>query len=155
MNGTQKQQHSDSLGLPESPVFSDTEADGQDDDHFGDYSTRLEELMSDDEERPPGQDTAEDDEDEGFVYNGVDAEPSGTYREHLRDVLGPDHDEDDVYAPPQAQPNVLHDVREKEIFEASMDDEARVSLYTPAGPKKYASGEQLWRRQELPSRRYL
>jgi vacuolar protein sorting-associated protein 8 len=130
MNGTQKEQHSVSLDRSESPVFSDTEVDGQDDGHLGDYSTRLEELMSDDEGHSGDQEDSDDDEGERFVYSGVDAEPAGTYREQLRDVLGPDHDDDDAYDPLEVEQDVLHDIHEKEMFEASLDDEARVSMST-------------------------
>ena len=130
MNGTQNSQNYLSVGRADSPVFSDLGT--QDDDHLGDYSTRLEELMSDDE-LSNGRDQADDDEEEeeGFFYTGVDAESSGTYREQLRDVLGPEHEDDDDSDAPDVDQAVLRDVQEKEIFEANMDDEARVSSYTP------------------------
>ncbi|GJE92724.1 WD40 and Vps8 domain-containing protein [Phanerochaete sordida] len=128
MNGTLGSNNRLSAGRSASPVFSDMGMEEvPDDDHLGDYSTRLEELMSDDE---PSDDRGQEDEDEedegeGFFYNGVDAEPSGTYREQLRDVLGPDHEDDDASDPLEVRQDVLHDVQEKEMFEASMDDEAR------------------------------
>ena len=70
-------------------------SDGGDDVdvHTGDYSSRMEELLSDE------SDVQEDDSDaeEGFVYTGTDAdEISGAYREQLRDVLGGEGDEDET-----------------------------------------------------------
>lgn len=111
---------------PESPVFSDNEGeDVQDEDHLGDYSTRFDELMSDEDERSTHN--AENEEtDEAFFYTGVDSEPSGTYREQLRDVLGLEHEEDST-SEQEVERSLIHDVSEKEDFEAAMDDEARVS----------------------------
>lgn len=134
MNGTQNEQHTLAPGRPESPVFSDIGGeDVQDDEHLGDYSTRLEELMSDDEDTANGSGHAgnDDEDDEAFFYSGVDSEPAGTYREQLRDVLGPEHDDDDASESPEAGHSLMQDVHEKEMFEASMDDEARVSPHTP------------------------
>jgi hypothetical protein len=74
------------VDLEQSPTFEDN-VEEIDDDH-GDYSTRMEELLSDDE-----RGDAEVDEDEvGFVYDGVDADQvtGDNYRDQLRDVLGPD-----------------------------------------------------------------
>lgn len=131
MNGTKEQQHSASIDRAGSLSFSDSEADEVQDDHPGDYSTRLGEVMSDEEELSRGQGHEESDDDEGFFYNGVDSEPAGTYREQLRDVLGPEHEEDDVSDAQEVEHSLL--VHEKEMLEASMDDEARVSLsYTPS-----------------------
>lgn len=126
MNGTQLWQHNGSSDRPGSPVFSDTEVDDvQDDDHPGDYATRLGEVMSDEEDFAAGRGD-EDNEEEAFFYSGVDAEPAGTYREQLRDVLGPDHEDEDTSEAQQVEHSLP--VHEKEILEASMDDEARVSL---------------------------
>lgn len=120
MNGTQKH---------EEPDFSDEESGTAPDDHPGDYSTRLEELMSDMEDGPNGDghegDEGEDDDEGGFVYSGVDAAPSGGYREQLRDVLGPDH-EDDELDEHEVERSLLHDVEEKEHLASLMADEARV-----------------------------
>lgn len=62
-------------------------------DNGGDYSTRMEELFGGDEEQHAGESGDED-----FVYDGMDADQvTGTnYRQHLRDVLGPD-DTSDVF----------------------------------------------------------
>ena len=128
MNGTQVQQLNASTGRSESPVFSDTEADDiHDDDHPGDYSTRLGEVMSDEEDSSGAREHEgdENDDEEAFFYSGVDAEPAGTYREQLRDVLGPEHEEDDTSDAQEVEHSLL--VHEKEILESSMDDEARVS----------------------------
>ena len=47
MNGTQSEQHPVSLGRLGSPAFSDIEPeDLQEEGHLGDYSTRLEEVMT-------------------------------------------------------------------------------------------------------------
>ena len=126
MNGTQHWQNNGSSDLHESPLLSDGEVDDvQDDDHPGDYSTRLGEVMSDEEDFATGG-VDDDNDDEAFFYNGVDAEPAGTYREQLRDVLGPDHEDEDTSEAQEVEHSLL--VHEKEMLEASMDDEARVSL---------------------------
>ena len=113
--------------MPDQRSFSDEEDEDQV-DHGGDYSTRLQELMSDEDEHEENANgaTHSEDEDEGFFYNGVDAAAAGSYREQLRDVLGPEHDLDDAVDAEVAS-SVIHDVAEKELFESSMDDEARVS----------------------------
>lgn len=113
--------------MPDHHEFSDGEDEGQV-DHGGDYSTRFQELMSDEDEHEENANgiAHDEDEDEGFFYSGVDAAAAGSYREQLRDVLGPEHDLDDAEDPEVAS-SVIHDVTEKELFEASMDDEARVS----------------------------
>ncbi len=78
-------------------------SDGEDDANEewlaqGDYSSRLEEILSDDE---PGDNDGlvfSDDEDdsEGFVYSGKDADMSlASYQEQLRDVLDGDMTSDD------------------------------------------------------------
>lgn len=55
----------------------------------GDYSTHMVELF-DGEEHASGE---EDPEDEVFIYDGVDADTSASYKDQLRDVLDQDHDE--------------------------------------------------------------
>lgn len=118
---------------PEDVVLSDQEGDDGHQDDGGDYSTRFEELMSDDGEDGEHvngsghEDDDDDDDEEGFFYSGLDANPLGTYREQLRDVLGPEHELDhaDEHA---AKDLLVREVAEKERFEASMDDEARVSV---------------------------
>ncbi|KAJ7132765.1 Golgi CORVET complex core vacuolar protein 8-domain-containing protein [Mycena crocata] len=81
-------------------------ANGDDDDddlHAGDYSSRMEDLLGDDDDV---NSEANDDEDEdeaddgGFLYTGEDAaDTSAAYRDRLRDVLGSDHDpeEEDLH----------------------------------------------------------
>lgn len=126
MNGTQQRHYDGASDLPGSPVLSDAEADDvQDDEHPGDYSTRLGEVMSDEEDFAAGH-VDDDNDDEAFFYNGVDSEPAGTYREQLRDVLGADHEDEDTSEAQEVEHSLL--VHEKEMLEASMDDEARVSL---------------------------
>lgn len=77
-------------------VFSEHDED-EDDIHEGDYSTRMEELFDDENEGEEGGDD-EDEDEEGFVYTGEDVDEStGDYRAQLRDVLGPDaEDEEEV-----------------------------------------------------------
>lgn len=129
MNVAEQQEDGGRSLTPEHLNLSDLEEDEDQDDHGGDYSARFDELMSDEDEHvgdANGVEHDEDDGDDGFFYNGVDSEPSGTYREQLRDVLGAEHDLDDVDEQ-EADDSMIHDVAEKERFEASMDDEARVS----------------------------
>lgn len=123
MNGV----HQDTNAIPAGPSspfdFSDDGADGDShDEHPGDYSTRFEELMSDAENGTAGH---EDSDEEGFLYTGVDAdELQGGYREQLRDVLGPEHEDD--LEEVEVERSLVHDVEENEKFAASLDDEARV-----------------------------
>ena len=110
-------------------TFSDTEADDAPDSGLGDYSARFEELMSDDDmDGDGGGDAAGSDKDEdgAFVYDGVDADPTGGYREQLRQVLGPDHEEDELEAE-EVERSLVHEVEENEKFAATIEDEAGVS----------------------------
>lgn len=134
MNGTRHVQQASSSSIPESLTFSDIAGeDAVEEDHGGDYSTRFGELMSDDEEvqNDTGSVRGEDDEDEdeGFFYAGIDSQPSGTYREQLRDVLGPEGEDDEVDEQ-QVESSLIQTVQENEIYEAAMDDEARVRITT-------------------------
>ena len=73
--------------------FSEHDED-EEDTHEGDYSTRMEELFDDENEGEAGDEDEEDEE--GFVYTGQDADEStGDYRAQLRDVLGPDAEEEE------------------------------------------------------------
>lgn len=77
-----------------------------DEDHGGDYSTRMEELFGGDEQ----EHGRESEDEEEFVYDGVDAnQVTGTnYREQLRDVLGPD-DTSDVLEEEEIERSLLED----------------------------------------------
>ncbi|KAI0744036.1 hypothetical protein C8Q80DRAFT_1184629 [Daedaleopsis nitida] len=138
MNGTHHVGGSARNGLGDEYHFSDNEDESDDapDDGLGDYSARFDELMSDGEEeegRGHGEGADEDDEDDeddegGFVYSGVDADPTGGYREQLRDVLGPDHEEDELEEEQEVERSLVHEVEENEKFAATIEDEAGVSL---------------------------
>ena len=126
MNGT-AQRPEDSVAASPSSLLNFSDTDGDDDsrdDHGGDYSTRLEELLSDEEGEHAGSE--EEEEEGGFVYEGVDAEPVGGYREQLRDVLGAEHEEDELESITDRR-SLLKAVEENERFAASMEDEAAVS----------------------------
>ena len=92
----------DAATIRVSSSFDLSESDREDDmdDHPGDYSTRMEERMDDEEEEnkgPPGFD--ESDEEEGFMYTGVDVGDTPTssgYRDQLKDVLGETDSEDET-----------------------------------------------------------
>ncbi|THU95630.1 hypothetical protein K435DRAFT_723399 [Dendrothele bispora CBS 962.96] len=92
--------HLDGRGIspPSSLGFSDNEDNDEHefDEHPGDYSTRMEELFEDEEDGPNAHIDGDDSEDEeGFIYTGADADVSITsYRDQLRDVLGPEHEEE-------------------------------------------------------------
>lgn len=110
------------------PPADASDSDGEEtsqDDHGGDYTTRLEELLSDAEHDSNSQ--SEGDEEGGFFYTGVDADPAASYKEQLRSVLGADHDEDEVEEV-EVEHSLLREVTENEDFAAAMEDEARVSL---------------------------
>ncbi|KAF9227315.1 hypothetical protein BS17DRAFT_775267 [Gyrodon lividus] len=95
-------------GSAESPARSNSFSHDEDvdEDHGGDYSTRMEELFDGDEE----EHEVEDDEEEEFIYDGVDAEQiTGTnYREQLQDVLGPD-DTSDIFEEDEAEHSLLQE----------------------------------------------
>lgn len=71
--------------------LSDSEGEDEQD---GDYSTRMEELFADDppESKEEGLNLDDEEEEEGFLYTGNDADLSTGYRDQLRDVLEDDPD---------------------------------------------------------------
>src|ERR1700722_10955718 len=77
--------------------LSDNDDDDDDDDRYaqdGDYSSRIDEFLSEGDVDEGDDD--DDDDDTDFLYTGVDAQLSSeTYRDQLRDVLGPEHDENE------------------------------------------------------------
>lgn len=84
--------------------------------HAGDYSTRMEELFDEEIEGD------HDDDEDGFIYNGVDVVDNSTgYQERLLDVLGSDHNEDD-----RSELDVL-EVENSLIYDQHMNDESSVS----------------------------
>lgn len=108
-----------------SPDISDNEGEGAEAEGHGDYSARMEELLDDDED---GSETHEDEDDGegGFLYTGMDAEEvSGAYRDQLRDVLGPDHEEDETDEFEVESSLLHHSENEKLEF---VDDEPLVSM---------------------------
>ncbi|KAH9948952.1 hypothetical protein B0H21DRAFT_196377 [Amylocystis lapponica] len=128
MNGAEPNADDGRVATRGSVDFSDYDSEGEDvqADHAGDYSTRFEELMSDGEDRE-GSDGSlhdkDDDDEEGFVYDGADAEPTGGYREQLRDVLGAEHEEDGL-SEAEVERSLLQDSEENEKFAALIEDEA-------------------------------
>jgi vacuolar protein sorting-associated protein 8 len=88
----------------------DISDDGEDIEGEGDYSTRMEELLSGDESDKEENAMNDSDSDEGFVYDGADAEKEATgYRQQLRDVLGSDHDEEEEEAEVEKSLVIVHD----------------------------------------------
>lgn len=127
MNGTGHPDNEASPGFSVSPEVSDNEAE-EGDDYGGDYSTRYEELISDTEgDGHEGREEDEEEEEEGFFYTGVDSNATGDYRQQLKDVLGSDH-EDDELEEQQVEHSLLQQVEENEKFAALMEDEAKVCL---------------------------
>jgi len=76
-----------------SPVLSGRDDEDAEDNHEGDYSTRMEELFGDE-----GEVEANSSDDDEFVYDGVDAErvSGANYQQQLRDVLGSDDASDNL-----------------------------------------------------------
>ncbi|TFY83559.1 hypothetical protein EWM64_g450 [Hericium alpestre] len=99
--------------LPSLDFSDDVTDDIEQDDHPGDYSTRMEELFDDDEEvehKDVSEDEVDSEEDGGFVYNGADAEQAdGTYDDRLRDILGADPEDDDEVDEVEVERSLLHD----------------------------------------------
>lgn len=94
-----------------------------DEDHGGDYSTRMEELFDGDEEEH-----GNDEEEEEFLYDGVDARQvtRTNYREQLRDVLGPD-DTSDVFEEEEIERSLLREDPSEKFGDA--DAEAVSTAY--------------------------
>lgn len=104
-------------------AFSDFGSDdeGHIDTNGADYSTRMGELFDDEDETPavsvPRLDPDEDGEnDEGFIYDGADAQVSrASYRDQLRDVLDEDsedadaNDDDDELEEREVEHSLVHD----------------------------------------------
>ncbi|KAI0633251.1 Golgi CORVET complex core vacuolar protein 8-domain-containing protein [Trametes polyzona] len=123
MNGTHGADDAGHPGPDEELHFSDSEGSESPDAGAGDYSTRLEELMSDGEDGGANNDE-DDDEEGGFIYSGVDSDPTGGYRDQLRAVLGPDHEEDELGEEEEVERSLVHEVEENEKFAATIEDEA-------------------------------
>jgi hypothetical protein len=64
--------------------------------YSGDYSTRMEEILDGEAKSDDGPDAGDDDEGEGFLYQGEDAEPQGPYRDQLRAILDAEHEDDEL-----------------------------------------------------------
>ncbi|KAI3619052.1 late endosome to vacuole transport-related [Moniliophthora roreri] len=97
-----------------------------DDEHAesGDYSSRMKELFADEEEQSDthqnGYADSDSDESDEFLYTGADADVSIGYKDRLRDVLGPDNEDDDDA--------VAHDVEHSLITQGvRLDDDEPLS----------------------------
>jgi hypothetical protein len=77
----------------ESERLQMTPEDVEDVEFVGDYSSNMDEILG---EGPGDTPNGADDDEEMFVYEGVDAEPAGAYRDQLRDVLGADLEDDEL-----------------------------------------------------------
>ncbi|KAF7361851.1 Lateendosome to vacuole transport-family protein [Mycena venus] len=100
---------------------SDDEDEDEDEFNYaGDYSSRMEDLLGEDDpnsEANDEEDVEEDEDDEGFVYTGEDAaDTSAAYRDRLRDVLGSDHD------PEEQEQDSVHEVERSLIIPPELDD---------------------------------
>ncbi|KDR75859.1 hypothetical protein GALMADRAFT_509680 [Galerina marginata CBS 339.88] len=65
--------------------------------HTGDYSSHMEELFEGEDVDSTTQEDESDDE-EGFLYSGIDAETPTSYKAQMRDLLGQDHEDDESQA---------------------------------------------------------
>jgi len=75
-------------------TLSDHESEDDDDLPNSSYSSRMEELVADDDDDESDLLDDKSDDEEGFIYDGVDADDvSGNYRDRLRDALGMDPEE--------------------------------------------------------------
>ncbi len=93
---------------PTSPGFQYSALDADEQENgfqaqSDDYSSRLDEILGDEEDELHTHDgeseLMEDEDDEGFFYHGEDAARERSYKDHLRDVLGPDASVDDADEP--------------------------------------------------------
>ena len=117
----------------QSSTFSSNDEE-TDDDQGGDYSTRMEELLSDEDENG---DAEADENDGGFVYDGVDAEQvtGDNYRDQLREVLGPD----DSY----------YESEEQEVERSLLQDSNSVKSDEPFHDVPVSSSTTSWRTHVL------
>lgn len=121
--------------------FSDFGSDDEQhvDTNDGDYSARMGELFDDDQETTPNSgshfrlDHDGNDDEEAFVYDGVDAQLSrATYRDQLRDVLDDDNDDDqdnDEAEEREVEHSLVHDDFDHPPI--AIGDEALVSQFPP------------------------
>lgn len=99
MNG-RSSRHAEALQGPRMPSPDGSDEDTEHEDLVsGDYSTRMEQIFDEEGQvHSQGQemDDEEDEDEEGFVYQGVDSEPRGAYRDQLHDILGSAHEDDEL-----------------------------------------------------------
>lgn len=124
------------LGHSRKPSLGFSDNDGEDNEedyhHGGDYSTRMEELFEDGEDDEGAHEDDEDDE-EGFLYTGVDADEStGDYRSQLRDVLGPDMEEDETEEL-EVERSLLHEVNDEKLSFSPDDMQVSAARYSCCG----------------------
>ncbi|KAF8664377.1 hypothetical protein AX16_000748 [Volvariella volvacea WC 439] len=125
--------------------FSDSEESEavENDDQLGDYSTRMDALLSDDDSSGH-----HDESDEEFVYEGVDAPqlPAKGYRDQLRDILENELDDDDepgleqpiVIAPPSVPDMKLEDLGptpDDAISERALSNSSMEPSFTVTPPR--------------------
>jgi hypothetical protein len=124
-------------------TFSDFGSDDEQhvDTNDGDYSARMGELFDDDQETTPNSashfrlDHDGRDDEEAFIYDGVDAHLSrATYREQLRDVLDDDDGDDDDQNDDEAEEREVEHSLVHDDFDhppIAIGDEALVSQFPP------------------------
>jgi hypothetical protein len=117
--------------------FSDSDEEPEEDgEHTGDYShysQQIDDLFDEGEhEEKNGDDehgSKSDDEEEGFVYSGVDAsDPSVSYQDQLRDVLDQDDPEESLDGLRELQVSV--DEHEPLVSTNMMHERARTESET-------------------------
>jgi len=113
------------------------EGNSDSEQHPGDYSTQIEEFMEDGESN--GADEDEDEDEEGFVYDGVDADESpGNYRDRMRDVLEAEEEEEQDSEEEHQQKGTSEYEVEKSLLhettseQGEFDDEPLVSYFCAA-----------------------
>lgn len=77
----------------ESEQLQMTSEDVEDVEFVGDYSSNMDEILG---EGPNDTANGDDDDEDIFVYEGADTEPAAAYRDQLRDVLGAEHEDDEL-----------------------------------------------------------
>ncbi|RDB25342.1 Vacuolar protein sorting-associated protein 8 [Hypsizygus marmoreus] len=119
--------------------FSDHDASDNDEEHPGDYSTRMEELF-DEEDESDAHVEDEEDEEEGFLYTGVDAGdiPTG-YRDQLRDVLGSDLTDDDEMEANEVEKSLVIDEHD-EVLHFEDDTHSHPDVHSDNTPSTSSIG---------------
>ena len=141
-----------------SDVLSDagSQEDEDEDAEFtypGDYSTQFEELFDGEEDSESGEaEQRSDNDDEYFLYDGIDANTSISYKDQLREVLGQeDPEEEQVGSLAHENGIATHENDEPLVGIRLSKNLSSLIIVTDSNPQMWYF---LWDPQVLPRRGY-